>query len=461
MNKKIPLGAAIAFMAIIAAATFSITRVYSMQTFNDKVYSIKERESMYSKVAEIDRISRQNYVEPIDENELMDSVAAGFVNGLGDQYSQYIDAQKYAAMQKEYGGKSVSIGIVTKMDESGYILISEVYPDSPAQAAGIEAGDLIIKVDDLDVKTDNYSEAVAMLRGEPGTKMTIVLRKGVEDITLEMTRRFVEVPSVNSMMLENNVGMIVIKEFNDNTLDQFNKQVDRLIDEGALALIFDVRGTSSGTLRSVTQVLDRLLPEGPLVYSIDKNGNSTILETSDSREVQLPMTVLVNEKTSGEAELFAAVIRDYQKGWIVGVKTVGKGSMQTTFPLTDGSAIQITTAKYKPPVSPSYDGEGVKPDYEVKITEEQQNLVDTLGVANDPQVSKALEIAVAALKQLQSGDNAATSSQAAASSSNAADTSSSIEESSSQQESSSEQSSEETESQGESSTAPASSQAAA
>ncbi len=399
MNKKISLGAAIAFMLIVAAATFSMSMLYAMSTFNEKVYSVKERESTYSKIAEIDSYVRQNYIGSITETRLTDATAEGFLAGTGDPYAKYYDASSYARLLEDYSNKSVQIGIVTTMDESGYIRIVEVYPDSPAQAVGLEVDDLIVNIDETDVSKDNYAEAVGMLRGEPGTKMTIVLRKGVEDTTLEMTRRFVEVPSVNTSMLDNYIGLVTFKEFNDNTPDQFNKQINGLIDQGAAGLIFDVRGVSSGTLRSVAQVLDKLLPEGVIVSSTNKNGETTVLETSDAREVALPMEVLVNEKTSGEAELFAQAIRDYNKGGIVGTTTAGKGTMQTTFPLTDGSAIRLTTARYNPPVSPSYDGVGVQPDFEVKMTEEQAALSAAMGgVENDPQLKKAVEAITVVIK---------------------------------------------------------------
>ncbi|MEM1484804.1 S41 family peptidase [Oscillospiraceae bacterium PP1C4] len=420
MGKKISLGAAIAFMTIVAAVTFSMTMVYSMRTFNDKVYSIKERERMYSKIAEIDGIARQNFIGTIEETDLMDSTAAGFLTGIGDAYAQYYDAASYAKMLENFGGKSVQIGIVTKMDESGYIKVTEVYPDSPAQAAGIEPDNLIVKIDETDVTKDNFDEAVNMLKGEAGTKMTIIVRKGVEDVPLEMTRRFVEIPSVSSSMLDQQIGLIKIKEFNDNTPEQFSKQTDKLIGEGAQALILDVRGVNTGTLRSVAQSLDKLLPEGVLVYSTDKSGNKTVVEKSDAREVKLPMAVLVNEKTSGEAELFAQDIRDYSKGKVVGAKTAGKGTMQTIFPLTDGSAIKLTTARYTPKTSPSFDGEGVKPDYEVKLTEDQVALAALGGVENDPQLKKAFEVAIAGIKSAAAGAEQQTQTSSGSSSSTVA-----------------------------------------
>lgn len=411
MNKKISLGAAIFLMLIFMAATVSMTMIYSQRNFNNKVRDLKDRESRYSKIAEIDNYVQNRYIGTIVAEDLTDATAAGFIAGIGDPYAKYYDKTSYDLLLADFSGNSVQIGIVTEKSESGYIKVTEVYPDSPAQAAGIQPDDLIVKIDDTDISSENYAQALDMLKGEPGTKMSIVLRRGVEEDTLEMTRRFVETPSVSAEMLENNIGFIKFKEFNDTTPDQFNKRVNRLIDEDVQALVFDVRGVKTGVLRSVAQVLDKLLPEGVIVSSTDKDGNTTVLETSDATEVALPMAVLMNEKTSGEAELFAQAIKDYEKGKLVGIKTAGKGTAQTIIPLTDGSAIKLTTARYNPPVSLSYDGIGVKPDFEVKMNEEQ--LEFAVGDPKlDAQLKKAIEVVMAGIKQAESQAESEAESQA-------------------------------------------------
>lgn len=400
MNKKISLGAAIMFIIIVAAATFSITRAYAMIDFNDKINNLKERESRYSKLAEIDNYVRQNYIGAILESDLTDDTADGFIKGIGDPNAKYYNANEYQLMMDDYSGDMVQIGIETQMDESGYIQVSEVYPESPAQAAGIEKGDLIVRVDETDVTKETYSEAVSMLKGKPGTKMNIVLRKGLDDTNLPMTRRFVEIPSVSSEMIDDQIGLIKFSRFNDNTPNQFSKQVDHLIGQGAQSLIFDVRGVKEGSLRSVSQVLDALLPAGDIILSTDKDGRETVLATSDAGQIQLGMAVVVNDQTSGEAELFAQALKDFGKAKIIGTQTAGKGTMQRIYPLTDGSAIEFTVARYRTPYGPSYDREGVKPDYEVKASE---------GTIEDTQLKKAIEVANSGMRtalMIQNRDSA-------------------------------------------------------
>ena len=400
MNKKIALGAAIAFMAIVVAATMALTRMWALRSFNGKVNDLVNREERYSKLAMIDDMVRENYNGSIPQEGLMDAISQGFMEGIGDPYAQYYSSTKYQRLQNEYSGKSVQIGIVEAKDDSGYILVTEVYPDSPAMAAGIEAGDLIVKIDDMDVSADNYYEAIANLRGEAGSTVSLTIRRNNEDRELpNITRRFVETPSVSSELLVDQIGLIRFSQFNNTTPDQFIKQVDALMDEGAIGLILDVRGVDTCTIDPVADVLDKLLPAGELVYTSDKSNSLTVLKSSDAREVDLPMAVLINEKTTCEAELFAAVIRDYGKGRLVGVKTFGKGTVQRILPLPDGSgAIRLTTALYLPPSQKSFDKEGIKPDFEVKMNEELMALPET-----DLQLLKAREVVAGMRKSSENG----------------------------------------------------------
>ncbi|MCI9363241.1 MAG: PDZ domain-containing protein [Oscillospiraceae bacterium] len=400
MNKKIALGAAIAFMAIVVAATMALTRMWALRSFNGKVNDLVNREERYSKLAMIDDMVRENYNGSIPQEGLMDAISQGFMEGIGDPYAQYYSSTQYQRLQNEYSGKSVQIGIVEEKDDSGYILVTEVYPDSPAMAAGIEAGDLIVKIDDMDVSADNYYEAIANLRGEAGSTVSLTIRRNNEDRELpNITRRFVETPSVSSELLVDQIGLIRFSQFNNTTPDQFIKQVDALMDEGAIGLILDVRGVDTCTIDPVADVLDKLLPAGELVYTSDKSNSLTVLKSSDAREVDLPMAVLINEKTTCEAELFAAVIRDYGKGRLVGVKTFGKGTVQRILPLPDGSgAIRLTTALYLPPSQKSFDKEGIKPDFEVKMNEELMALPET-----DLQLLKAREVVAGMRKSSENG----------------------------------------------------------
>lgn len=329
MNKKISLGATITLMIMAAAVTFSITMIYYMDVFNGKVYNLKERETMYSKLSELDRIVRANYVGNIDEDALNEALADGYVAGTGDKYARYFTPEEYESYMIDLEGRVVGIGISAQQDPSGYILINEVYADSPAAIVGLQAGDFIIKVDELDVNAETYQQAADAIRGEEGSKVNITYRRDSEDTTIEVTRRKVDIPTVFSRMIDSNVGYVQITEFNESTATQFSKQVDELIGQGAQALVFDVRNNGGGTLNSVTKMLDKLLPEGDIVSAEYKDGTVEVLAKSDEDEITLPMVVLTNEKTASAAELFTQALRDYGKAKSVGSTTYGKGTMQT------------------------------------------------------------------------------------------------------------------------------------
>ena len=399
MNKKVSLGTAVTLMAIAAAIAVAITMVYSIRTFNDKLYNIKEREATYEKLSQIDKIVRSQYFGEINEKSLMDSIAEGYVEGIGDKYSLYLTASQYQQQLEALDGQTVGVGISVIPDISGYMRVVEVYPDSSADKAGIQPDDLILKVDGLEVTADTYEDALSTLEGEAGTKVTLELRRDNEDQEpIELTRRKIDVPTVYYNVVDN-IGYIQILEFGDATPNQFNKAIEAILGEGAEGLVFDVRSNPGGTIDSVSDVLDRLLPAGDIVSATYKDGTTEVLAVSDAREVDLPMAVVINQKTASAAELFAQALSDYEKASTVGVTTYGKGLMQTIFKLDDGSALDITVAKYNPPKSPNFDGVGVVPDYEVKLTQEQELNLAELDQETDPQLRKATELVNAAIVQ--------------------------------------------------------------
>ncbi|MFQ8600542.1 MAG: S41 family peptidase [Oscillospiraceae bacterium] len=211
------------------------------------------------------------------------------------------------------------------------------------------------------------------------------------DQSIDLVRRKMDIPTIDYRLIGAN-GFIRIKEFNDNTPEQFKAAIEDLQANGAKGLVFDVRNNGGGTIDSVAEMLDMLLPEGPIVTAYSKDGTEVVNKQSDANEINLPMCVLTNERTASAAELFACALRDYDKAKLVGTKTYGKGVMQRVFPLSDGSALDITIAKYNPPKSENYDGVGLTPDYEVKLSAELQNIFYELTEINDPQLQKAIEV---------------------------------------------------------------------
>ena len=391
MNKKISLGLAICLMALSAAVAIAITMPFSGAIFNSKLSSINERQAIYEKITEIDKIVRENYNGEIDETALLDSISKGFAYGVGDTYAEYYSAQEYSGLKDDLSGNSVGIGVTITKETEGYARVVTVYKDSPAEISGLLKGDQIVKVSDKDVLT-GYNEAIDALKGDAGSPVTVSYRRAGEEFTVEITRRKISVPSVESKMLEGDIAYIKITDFNNNTVGQFESAISSALDKKAKGIVFDVRNNGGGTVKSVAKMVDILVPEGPVISSTKKSGETKVIYTSDSAEVNLPMVILVNKNTASAAELFAAAVRDYGKAKLVGSTTYGKGVMQDIYPLSDGSAIKITTAAFNPPTSENFNGVGLKPDFVVDLSAEQEKTWYELDETTDSQFVKALSV---------------------------------------------------------------------
>lgn len=394
MGKKVSLGTSLTVVIIAIAITFSLTMVFALRNFNEKVSSITERENMFAKFTEIDNYVRQNQQENIDENRLMDSVAEGYLNGIDDPYAFYMNAEDYAAYISASKDTVAGVGLNTTMDSDGYMLVGKVLEGSTAASAGILPGDLITKVDDIKLSIDTYSEAQALLTGEAGTKVTLTVRRDSEDTEMEITRRVLTASTISTTKF-GDYAYIRIDNFTESTPDQFNRALENAISSGSTALIFDVRSVDEGLASSAATILDKLIGSGDLLYVKYQDGADTLLYSSNSRETDLPMVVLVNESTSGAAEFFAGVLKDYEKAKLVGTQTAGVGSLQKNFKLDDGSAIQLTVGRYYLPHSHDFwEGKGILPDHTCSLNYTPDFTdISLLDAGVDTQLAKAIEIA--------------------------------------------------------------------
>lgn len=412
MGKKITLGTAITLIIIAVAITVSLTMVLALRNFNEKVSGITERENMFAKFTEIDNYVRQNRSD-IDEETLMDGVAKGYLSGINDPYALYMSAETYSAYVAASSQTVAGVGITASMDSDGYMLVGKVYEGSTAASAGILPGDLIIKVDDINLSADTYADAETLLIGEAGTKVTLKVRRDGEDTEMEITRRVLTPTNVTAVPFDN-YYYIRVDDFTESTPDQFSKAVEKAISAGAQYLVFDVRSVNSGLVSSAATVLDRLVGSGDMLYVEYNDGSKETLYTSNSRETDIPMVVLVNESTAGAAEFFAAGLRDFGKAKIVGMQTAGVGSLQKIYKLDDGSAIQLTIGKYYLANSKTaWEGSGVVPDHMVSLdyTPDFSNL-SAIDPGFDAQFAKAIEVASASISTNVEGQPAENSSEA-------------------------------------------------
>lgn len=369
MNKKISLGLALSLIAIASAVTFILTSFFSLQSFNKKVEDVSEKAQKYSSLQLLDSFVRDNYYGDIDEGELTDGILKGYVAGIDDKYSTYLNEEEYQAMLSEDEGQLIGLGLTLTEDESGYIRITEIMKDSPVEEAGLEVGDIITIIDGVDVLLAGFDESIEAMRGSEGSEINITVRRDGIDTDYTFTRRSLEVTTVTGEMLNNYVGYIKISSFKKNTPQQFIDTLERLTSNGAQGIIFDVRDNGGGLVSALEECLDPLLPEGVVATAEYKDGHSETIVYSDETELDLPMVVLVNKNTASAAELFAAALDDYGKAELVGEKTYGKGVMQSTTEFQDG-AVVLTVAEYKTSLSECYDGIGLTPEHPVENEEE-------------------------------------------------------------------------------------------
>jgi len=390
LNKKISLGTCIALIFLVAAVCISATMYLSINVFNKQLANVGERSAMFDKFSEIDQKVRQNYAGTIDEEKLNDEIAKGYIKGIDDKYGVYFTGEEYNNMQNRLNGKDVGIGIRAGENTDGNIYIYSVIKNTPAQRAGIIKGDIIFEIDNKKVKSIGFDKAVEMMLGEEGKNLKFKILRDEKEIEFDITRDDYSSYSVEYKTI-NDIGYIKIYEFNNNTAEQFKEAITQLQMRRISGLVFDVRNNPGGTLDSVAKTLDMLLPAGTIVSSTDKDGVNTPLYTSDANEIDLSMMVLINKKSASAAELFASALRDFEKAQLVGEKTYGKGSMQTIFKLSDGSAIDLTIAKFNPPKSQNFEGIGLEPDFEVKLSETNEKYFYLMKDTEDTQLVKAFE----------------------------------------------------------------------
>lgn len=334
-------------------------------------------EKLADKVEEVDAIYRELYIDELDDDDLIDGAIAGYIAGTKDKYGAYYNAEDFTEFTSDIEGELVGIGVnVIYNGDYGVIEVINVIENSPAERAGVLPGDLVITAgeDKESVVELGYYGAIDKIRGEIGTKAYFTVARGdnySEEIEFEVVRERVQAVSVmhHVYALDSTVGVIKITEFDIPTCEQFIEAVEDLQAQGCEKLVVDLRYNPGGELNSIVKTLDYIVPAGPIVHIIDADGNEVKMYTSDDRELDMPMAVVVNGSTASAAELFTSTVRDYEKAVIVGTTTYGKGCVQTTIPLNDGGAVSVTYRMYNPPFSDNYHDIGIVPDIEIELDE--------------------------------------------------------------------------------------------
>lgn len=351
--------------------------------------------AFYSKVTEKEAIIQalidQYYLNEIDKTAVEDGKYKGMLEALGDPYTAYLTEEETSDRIMKNGGNYRGIGVVLSQNlETGELTITRCYADSPAEKAGVMPGDILWRIDGADVSDMELSEVTSHIKnaGDEGVVLTLI-REGLSDY-LDITVIPDSIPTemVQSQMLEEGIGYLAIYDFTETTYEQFHVQLEELKKAGMSGLIVDLRNNTGGLLSSVTDILDSILPEGIMVYTMDKDENRTDYRSSGETPLEIPMVVLVNEYTASASEIFAGAVRDYDMAKLVGTKTYGKGVVQSTFYLKDGSAVKLTSASYYTPNGTNINGTGLEPDLLVESDQEP----DENATVHDNQLEKAVEV---------------------------------------------------------------------
>ncbi len=383
------------FLIVATMVTTAIgTYYYVSQVIND----IGRNQQMYQKLDLLNSVISRNYVLSINlvegYDDIINGIASGYISGLGDEYSYYLDEKNFKAASSITIGNYVDIGVLYSYDPAtGGIKVTLPKEGSPAKLAGIEKGDIILSINGTNVTEDGYRRAAAKLSGEPGSTVTLSVLKASnsEIVTFEITRVEYVPQTVTYRIIENGIGYININEFDKTTLSSFNAAVSQLTEKGSIGLVIDVRNNSIGDFSAVIDVLDRIMPSGIIVSVREQGSDTPTRYFSDDSNLMMPLTVIQNGETAGVAEVFSAALRDTEKAVVVGSVSKGVGVGQRDIPLSDGTAIRLSAYEYVTPAGERFNGVGITPNILVQLEEDKEALLPNLPEEDDVQLQMAVD----------------------------------------------------------------------
>ena len=371
---------------IVANLFFEIKRVPK-----DKGALVTQQEDVQTKLGYLEAYIRGYYLDEIDDKQMEGYLYYGLIAGLGDPYAAYYNEEETQSMMDSSSGNYCGIGAVFSQNLiTGIVTVTRVYEGCPSYEAGLLPGDILYKVQGEDVAGQDLTSVVTRIKGEEGTEVTLTMIRGEEELEFTMKRQMIEVPTIEYEMMADQMGYIMISEFDGVTDEQFLAALDDLQSQGMRGLVIDLRNNGGGSVESVCNIADALLPEGPIVYT-EYKGEERTSRDSDGECINLPMAVLINGSSASASEILSGALQDYEKAVIVGTQSYGKGIVQSVFDLQDGTALKLTTAKYYTPDGNDIHGVGITPDIEIDLPEELKTEV-TLSLEEDVQLQKAIEV---------------------------------------------------------------------
>ena len=388
----------IMIVAIAVFLTFMVTSISLYTYFVNNPISITSKSSSSSKdiagtLQKCKEIIDKYYLGDADEEKLKEGAIKGYIEGLGDPYTEYISADEMEDYLSDTMGNFVGIGIyMVKNTEKGKIQVLAPIKGSPAEKAGIQAGDLILTVDGVDYSADEMTIASNKIKGEEGTTVTIEVLRGTETKKYELKREKVKVNQVEGKVLSNNIGYINFTSFDETTADDFKAKFEEINKQGIKSLIIDLRNNGGGIVDQALQIADYVADkDSVLLYEVDKNNKETVKKAKTDPIINMPIIILTNENTASASEILAGALKDLGKAKTVGTTTYGKGVIQQILKLSDGSGLKVTIEEYQTPNRSKIHKIGIAPDEEVKLPDSVTNVLNVTE-SEDTQLQKAIEM---------------------------------------------------------------------
>ena len=392
----------IMLIVLTAFITFLVTSTYILNNFDgvngnstlSSLISNSNNDDELTKTLKgIEEIIDKYYLKDVDEQKAIDGAIQGYIEALGDEYTEYIPADEMKEYTQDIMGNFVGIGIyMIQNTEENTIEVLSPIKDSPAEKAGILAGDIIVGVDGVNYTGDEIDTVANNIKGEEGTTVKIEIRRGEETLTFDIERAKVITNPVLSEKLENNIGYLQITSFDEGTAEDFENKFNSLKDQGITSLIIDLRNNGGGIVEEALQIIDYIVPKGQeILITVDKDQKEEIEKSKDDVLIDMPIVVLVNEYSASASEIVAGALKDLNEATLVGKTTYGKGVIQQLLSLSNGAGLKVTVEEYYTPNRTKIDGVGIKPNEEVNLPETVTSPL-TVTREQDTQLQKAIEI---------------------------------------------------------------------
>lgn len=395
MSKEKKIYRTIMLIIVVALVTFILTTcVMSNNTYKkDGSYTnISENLKLNTKLNTIKKIINEDFLGEVDETKLTEAAIKGYVEGLDDEYTEYFTKEEMEEFKTETEGNYVGIGIyMLKNTKDNNIIVLSAIKGSPAEEAGLKTGDIIKKVNDKEYTAEEFEKIASDIKGKAGSKVKLEIQRGEETLTFEIERKKIELYPIESEVLENDIGYINISSFCEDCSSKFKENYDKLKKKNIKSLVIDLRNNGGGIVDEALEILDSILDkDSTMLITANKKGEEKIEKAKKKPTIEVPIVVLVNENTASSSEIFAAALKENNKAKIIGTKTYGKGVIQESITLSDGSGIKITTEEYYTPNRNKINKIGITPDIEVDLEEKTKNITE-ISRDQDTQLKKAIE----------------------------------------------------------------------